>query len=134
MFAGLPSDPNEYPVYPTTTPSLAVGKASLSAGALAKDWIIEEARINGDFNGTSVGYGIRAYLVEDTSEGEIRNNALIYSGVYNSITGLNETNVFSQAKQITKAVDPANGSIQKLHALDSNLAIFQENKVSNAFN
>ncbi len=132
VFAGLPSNPNSYPIYPTTTPSTAVGKASLHADSLAKDWIVEEARINGDFNGTQVGYGVRAYLVEDTSQGEIRSNALIYSGVYNSNTGLNETNVFPQAEQITKAVDPANGSIQKLHALDSNLAIFQENKVSNA--
>ena len=45
---------------------------------------------------------------------------------------LTKTNVFPIGEEITKAVDPINGSIQKIHALDTNLAIFQENKVSNA--
>jgi hypothetical protein len=35
-------------------------------------------------------------------------------------------------KDITKSVDPANGSIQRLYAEDTNLIIFQENKVSRA--
>jgi hypothetical protein len=59
-------------------------------------------------------------------------NALIYSGIFNSRTGINNTNVFNVAEDITKAVDPANGSIQKLYAEDTNLIIFQENKVNKA--
>ena len=35
-------------------------------------------------------------------------------------------------EDITKAVDPVNGSIQKLYAEDTNLIIFQESKVSRA--
>ena len=80
--------------------------------------------------GADTGY--KFIVREDTNEGKVRHNSLIYSGVYNSLTGLNETNVFSVAEEITKSVDPTYGSIQKLHALDNNLAIFQENKVSRA--
>jgi len=57
---------------------------------------------------------------------------MIYSGIFNSRTDINQTNVFSVADDITKSVDPANGSIQKLYAEDTNLIIFQESKVSRA--
>ena len=40
--------------------------------------------------------------------------------------------MFSTAESITKSLDPSNGSIQKLYAYDTNLTIFQENKVSKA--
>ena len=40
--------------------------------------------------------------------------------------------MFSVGEDITKSVDPANGSIQKLYAEDTNLIIFQENKVNRA--
>ena len=57
---------------------------------------------------------------------------MIYSGIYNSRTDINQTNVFSGAEKITRAVDPADGSIQKLYAEDTNLIILQEDKVSRA--
>jgi hypothetical protein len=62
----------------------------------------------------------------------IKFNGLIYSGIFNSRTSINQTNVFSVAEEITKSVDPANGSIQKLYAEDTNLIVFQEGKVSRA--
>jgi len=96
------------------------------------DWYIEEARIRGGYNNTSVDLGAKAYIVEDDPNNQNRFNALIYSGVFNSRTGVNDTNQFSVAQDITKATDPANGSIQKLYAEDTNLIIFQENKVSRA--
>ena len=51
---------------------------------------------------------------------------------FNAKTKINETNQFSIGEPITKAVDIINGSIQKLYAEDTNLLIFQENKVSAA--
>ena len=96
------------------------------------DWAIEESRIRGGYNNTSVSFGVKAYLVEDEPLGAIRSNALIYSGIYNSRTGINNTNVFSVGADITKAADPANGSIQRLYAEDTNLIIMQENKISRA--
>ena len=95
-------------------------------------WIIEESRIKGGFNNAQVDLGARAYLKEDSNDVRNRSNALIYSGVLNSTTNINNTNVFSIAEDITKAVDPHNGSIQLIHAMDNNLTIFQENKVSTA--
>ena len=95
-------------------------------------WVIEEARIRGGYNNTNVSYGARAYLVENEPNASNRINSLIYSGIFNSRTGVNDTNVFSVGEDITKSIDPANGSIQKLYAEDTNLIIFQENKVSRA--
>ena len=95
-------------------------------------WAIEESRIRGGYNNTTVELGPRAFIVEDEPNSSIRFNSLIYSGIYNSTTGVNDTNVFSVGDDITKSADPANGSIQKLYAEDTNLIIFQENKVSRA--
>ena len=95
-------------------------------------WLVEEARIRGGYNNTNVDYGVRAYLVDEEPNSSIRFNSLIYSGIFNSRTGINDTNIFNVGEDITKSADPANGSIQKLYAEDTNLIIFQENKVSRA--
>jgi hypothetical protein len=50
----------------------------------------------------------------------------------NNRNRINRTNVFSSGEPITRAVNPADGSIQKLHAEETNLNILQENKVSYA--
>jgi len=96
------------------------------------NWTIEESRIRGGYNNTNVDYGVKAYLVEDEPNASIRANSLIYSGIFNSRTGINNTNVFSVGEDITKSADPSNGSIQKLYAEDTNLVIFQEDKISRA--
>lgn len=96
------------------------------------DWDIEEARIRGGYNNTNVDLGVKAYIVEDPSNQQNRTSSLIYSGIYNSRTGVNNTNQFSVGEDITRSLDPANGSIQKLYAEDTNLTIFQEYKVSRA--
>jgi len=93
---------------------------------------IEESRIKGGFNEPFVSNGPKAHLVDETYAENRRDNALIYSGIYNSRTDINRTNVFNAAEKITRAVDPSNGSIQKLFAEDTNLNIFQEEKVSYA--
>ena len=98
----------------------------------ADDWYIEESRIRGGYNNTTVDFGVKAYLDETDPVQQHRFNTLIYSGIYNSRTGVNNTNQFSVGEDITKSVDPANGSIQKLYAEDTNLIIFQEDKVSRA--
>ena len=98
----------------------------------ADDWYIEEARIRGGYNNTSVDFGVKAYIVEDTFKQQHRISSLIYSGIFNSRTGINNTNQFSVGQDIVRSADPANGSIQKLYAEDTNLIIFQEDKVSRA--
>ena len=98
----------------------------------ADDWYIEEARIRGGYNNTSVDFGVKAYIVEDTFKQQHRISSLMYSGIFNSRTGVNNTNQFSVGQDITRSADPANGSIQLLYAEDTNLIIFQEDKVSRA--
>ena len=117
---GIPAAQGGYPV---VTPATTVDESN---------WAIEESRIRGGYNNTNVDYGVRAYLVEEEPASTIRFNSLIYSGIFNSRTGINNTNVFSTADDITKSADPANASIQKLYAEDTNLVIFQELKVSRA--
>ena len=98
--------------------------------SIVNDWVIEESRIRGGYNNTSVDFGVKAYLVEDESAQSHRFSSLIHSGIFNSRTGFNQTNQFSVGEDITRTIDPTNGSIQKLYAEDTNLIIFQENKVS----
>lgn len=100
-------------------------------GYQPKYWYIEESRIRGGYNNTSVDFGAKAYITESEDSELILSNGIIYSGLYNRLTGLNETNVFSTGENITKEVDPRYGGIQKLYTTDTNLIIFQEDKVSN---
>lgn len=93
---------------------------------------VEEARIKGGFNENFVDYGVRAHITDSTYGEQVRPNAMTYSGIFNNKTGINNTNDFSIGENITKAVDIQNGSIQKLFAEDTNLNIFQEEKVSRA--
>jgi len=97
-----------------------------------KKWHIEESRIKGGFNNTNVDYGVRAFIVDENHANERRKNAIIFSGIYNSKTGVNNLNQFSIGANNTRAVDNGNGSIQKLHAEDTSLLIFQEDKVLQA--
>jgi hypothetical protein len=119
---GYLPNPSNFPTFPIDCVS----------GVTDKNWVIEESRIKGGYNNTSTSYGVRAYLKEDENRQSTLINKLIYSGIYNSTTSYNETNVFSVGEQITKSLDPANGSIQRIYAEDTNLIIFQENKVSGA--
>jgi len=104
----------------------------LTGGRKPGLWHIEESRIKGDFNGVSTDYGARAYITDEEYGIRRRPNAMIYSGVFNSKTKTNKTNEFPTGESITRAVDIANGSIQKLHAEDTNLNIFQQHKVNKA--
>lgn len=131
----MPSDQDVAPVWKGSTGVPAGTNGSYPVPSSTDQnysWFVEESRIRGGYNNTNVDYGVRAYLVDEEPNGSIRSNALIYSGIFNSRTGVNNTNVFNVGKDITKAADPANGSIQKLYAEDTNLVIFQENKVSRA--
>ncbi len=130
---GVPSGVvGAYPVSTNTVQSGTYNPPGPADTMSFTSWFVEEARIRGGYNNTNVSYGVRAYLVEEEPKSSIRFNSLIYSGIFNSRTGINDTNVFSIGQDITKSVDPANGSIQKLYAEDTNLIVFQENKVSRA--
>ena len=99
---------------------------------ISERWYIEESRIRGGFNNVSIDQGVRAYINEENIFQEQRINTLIYSGIYNSRTGVNNTNVFSVADSITKSLNISYGSIQKTFSEETNLIVFQENKIHRA--
>ena len=129
-------DANPQPIKPYDT--IPGGNANATPPVLpyandnATDWYIEESRIRGGYNNTSTDIGVKAHIVEDNPNNQNRFNTLIYSGVFNSRTGVNQTNEFSVGEDITRSVDPAHGQIMKLYAEDTNLIIFQEDKVNRA--
>tara|TARA_R110000737_G_scaffold97057_1_gene131151 strand:- start:1856 stop:6166 length:4311 start_codon:yes stop_codon:yes gene_type:complete len=91
---------------------------------------VESDRIRDDFNAIKMGKGVKVSTVlPETYQEEQRTNGLIYSGIYNSNSNLNNLNQFIGAEKITKDVPPSYGSIQKLKARDTNLVVFCEDKI-----
>ena len=92
---------------------------------------VESNRIRDNFNLPFISNGVKASTtVPFPSEGEEhRKHGLIYSGLYNSISGVNNLNQFIAAEKITKDINPIYGSIQKLHSRDTDLVTLCEDKV-----
>jgi len=91
---------------------------------------VESNRIKDDFNQVFVD---KNAIVSTTSQGEYEENrrkyGLIYSGIYNSKNGVNNTNQFIAAEKITKDINPEYGSIQKIFARNSDLLTLCEDKI-----
>jgi len=91
---------------------------------------VESNRIKDVFNKPTVGKGIVASTtLDEVYKKDNRVSGLIFSGIYNSTSNVNNLNQFIQAEKITKDVNPTYGSIQKLHTKDSNLLVLCEDKV-----
>tara|TARA_R110000751_G_scaffold15476_3_gene50145 strand:+ start:2473 stop:4221 length:1749 start_codon:yes stop_codon:yes gene_type:complete len=116
----------------STTELTAAGNDAIGNPEGEKNWYIEESRIRGGYNSTFTDQGVRAYLDEEYPQQQRRISTLIYSGIYNSRTGINQTNVFSVGDAITRSLDPVHGSIQLTHAEETNLIVFQENRIHRA--
>ena len=93
---------------------------------------VESDRIRDDFNAPQMQNGVKAssVLAERYRE-ERRKNGLIYSGIYNSTSGVNNLNQFIAGEKITKDLNPEYGSIQKLHTRNTNLLTLCEDKILN---
>tara|TARA_R110000772_G_scaffold96693_2_gene195438 strand:- start:4185 stop:6122 length:1938 start_codon:yes stop_codon:yes gene_type:complete len=98
----------------------------------AYNFFIEEMYIRGGFNNSSMSYGVRAYLDEEEPIQQHRFNTLIYSGIFNSRTGINRTNEFPVGTNLTRSANPEYGSIQKIFADENDVTVLQENKCSRA--
>jgi hypothetical protein len=91
---------------------------------------VESNRIRDNFNLPYMLNGVKASTtLEYEYKEEHRKYGLIYSGLYNAISGLNNLNQFIQAEKITKDINPIYGSIQKLHARDGDLVTLCEDKI-----
>jgi hypothetical protein len=91
---------------------------------------VESNRIRDDFNAPFIKNGVKASTVlEEGYQEEHKFNGLIWSGIINSKSSINNSNQFIQAETITKDFLPSYGKIQKLHTWDNAMVIFLENKV-----
>jgi len=91
---------------------------------------VESNRVRDGYNLSFIGNGVKASSTLDSKyEQEHRKYGLIYSGIYNSKSGINNLNQFIMAEKITKDVNPNYGSIQHLHARDTDLVTLCEDKV-----
>ena len=91
---------------------------------------VESNRIRDNFNAPFISNGVKASTtLEQEYKEEHRKYGLIYSGIYNSISGINNLNQFIQAEKITKDINPKYGSIQKLYSRDSDLVTLCEDKI-----
>ena len=91
---------------------------------------VESNRIKDDFNTAFIDRGVIVSTTLDAEyKEENKENGLIFSGIFNSTSGLNELNQFIQGLPITKDINPIYGSIQKLHVRETDLITFCEDKV-----
>jgi len=90
---------------------------------------VESNRIRDNYNLPFISNGVKvSTTLENEYKEEHRKYGLIYSGIYNSVAGVNNLNQFIQAEKITKDINPIYGSIQKLHSRDSDLVTLCEDK------
>ena len=90
---------------------------------------VESNRIRDDFNAVYIDKGPKVSTVLDEPYAqERRGSGLIFSQVYNSTSGINRLNQFIQALPITKDLNPIYGTIQKLHARDTDAIVLCEDK------
>ena len=91
---------------------------------------VESNRIRDNFNLPFITNGVKvSATLEYEYEEEHRKYGLIYSGIYNSTSGVSNLNQFIAGEKITKDINPIYGSIQKLHSRDGNLITLCEDKI-----
>ena len=90
---------------------------------------VESNRIRDDYNAFTIDKGPKVSAPLDEPYGaERRGSGMIFSQIYNSTSGINRLNQFIQAEPITKDLNPIHGSIQKLHARDTDAIVLCEDK------
>ena len=90
---------------------------------------VESNRVKDYFNLPFITNGVMVSAsAPDKYEQEHRKYGLIYSGIYNSKSSINNLNQFIVAEKITKDINPIYGSIQKLHSRDTDLVTLCEDK------
>jgi hypothetical protein len=90
---------------------------------------VESDRIRDDFNAPTINNGVKASTTFLEYEEEVKGSGIIYSGLYNSTSGVNELNQFNMGETITKDLNPVYGSIQAMKTRDTDVVVFTEDKV-----
>jgi hypothetical protein len=90
---------------------------------------VESNRIEDGFNKPFLTTGVKVSTIFEDYKEEHRTNGLVFSGIYNNVGAVNNLNQFIIAEKITKELNPTHGSIQKLHARDTDVIVLCEDKV-----
>ena len=90
---------------------------------------LESDRIRDDFNAPQIDNGVNVSTLLDTYREERRGSGMIYSGIYNSTSSVNDLNEFNMSEKITKDLNPSYGSIQALKTRNTNVVALCEDKV-----
>jgi hypothetical protein len=91
---------------------------------------LESDRIYDDWNAPTLDYSIRVNSTVEEYKQRVSDNAICYSGIYGQNTGVDRLNEFNLSNANFKYLDKDFGSIQKLHARDNDLLVFQYDKIS----
>ena len=90
---------------------------------------VESDRIRDDFNTPQIDNGVKVSSTFLNYGEENKTSGMIFSGLYNSTSGVNNLNEFNMAEKITKDVNTTYGSIQAMRARDNDVVVFTEDKV-----
>ena len=90
---------------------------------------VESDRVRDDFNAPQIDNGVRVSTTFSGYGEENKSSGMIYSGLYNSTSEVNDLNEFNMSEKITKDLNPSYGSIQRLKTRDTDLIALAEDKV-----
>ena len=90
---------------------------------------VESDRIRDDFNASQLDNGVRVSTTFSGYGEEKKSSGMIYSGLYNSTSEVNDLNEFNMGEKIQKDLNPTYGSIQALKTRDTDVVVFAEDKV-----
>ena len=89
---------------------------------------VESDRIRDDYNAPQMDNGVIVSTVSEEYGEQQLGSRLIYSGLYNSTSGVNDLNEFNIGEKITKDLNPSYGSIQALKTRNTDIVAFCEDK------
>lgn len=91
---------------------------------------VESYRIYDNFLKPTMKYSPRATSVIEDYQQQNKFAALCYSGIYKGDTSTNRLNSFNLSQANFKNLDIKYGPIQKLYAMDTNLMVLQQDKIT----
>jgi len=90
---------------------------------------VESDRIRDDFNAPQIDNGVKVSTTIEEYGKEDRSSSLIFSGLYNSTSSVNDLNEFNMGEGIIKDLNPEYGTVQALKTRDTDVVAFCEDRI-----
>jgi len=91
---------------------------------------LESYRIKDDYANATMEYSTRVLTVIEDYKQESKFASLAYSGLYSGSSSVNRLNEFNLSLANFKNLDKEYGPVQKMHARDTDLLVFHQDKVT----